>query len=359
MKIPNIRKFFGKESKPEPKPCSKKPPNAGAHIRAILAVTYRCQAKCAHCGSAKLYRKDKKEMSTEQLKDVIRQLAEIGVESVSFFGGEPLLRKDLLELVKYVSDLGMGAILETNALALDKEMVTSLKEAGLNTATISIDSANPEKHDRLRGIPGLFDKMIKAVKHCKDAGLTVHLSAYADRTKLEDDDFLNIIALAKKMGVQVRTLAPVLAGKWMDAEDLQLTQEEVQRFKSMLEPGVAFWEQENCCGEDSEFRCIARDKEFVYISCYGDVTPCCYVPASFGNILEEPLETILNRMWKDRVFTYPYKAGCLMNEKDFRDDFIDQMRDAPRLPIQVPEREAAEEEKGCSHTNGLCSKEDT
>ena len=84
-------------------------------LAAMFAVTYRCQCSCKHCGSAHLLRKDQKEVTTKEAKDIIHQIAGVGAESITFFGGEPLLRKDLPELIKCCSESAMGSRVETNA----------------------------------------------------------------------------------------------------------------------------------------------------------------------------------------------------------------------------------------------------
>ncbi len=259
----------------------------------------------------------------------------MGAECITFFGGEPLLRKDLPELIKCCSESAMGSIIETNALKLDLRMAQRLKEAGLNTASMSIDSTDPETHDRLRGVKGTFNKMMSAVEYCKELGINVHWSAYADKQKLNDGGLEAILNLARKMGVKVRIITPILAGKGLEAEEYDLDRKDIENWRSLLDPEVAFWEQETCSNPDAEFRCISREREFFYITCYGDVTPCCYVPLAFGNLRKEPLVSIIKRMWNHDIYELATEAGCLMNEKAFRDRYIEQMRTAPWHPIYV------------------------
>ena len=144
-----------------------------------------------------------------------------------------------------------------------------------------------------------------------------------------------ILNLARKIGVKVRIIAPILAGKWLEAEEYNLTSEDVKKLRALLDPEVSFWEQETCSNPDAEFRCIAREKEFFYITCYGDVTPCCYVPLAFGNVRNEALISIIKRMWNHDIYELATKAGCLMNEKAFRDKYLDEMLKAPTHPIYV------------------------
>ena len=79
-------------------------------LLATLGITFRCMCSCAHCGSDGHKVAAKDEMSTEEVKSIIKQLRENGTNSINFFGGESLIRKDMLELVKYAKSFGMGTV---------------------------------------------------------------------------------------------------------------------------------------------------------------------------------------------------------------------------------------------------------
>jgi len=289
------------------------------NLVATIAVTYRCQLHCDHCGSGRYEKAKEKELSTDEVKAAIRGLAEVGACSISFFGGEPLLRKDLCELISYARGCGLGTALDTNAVGITPEYAAKLADAGLNMIHISLDSARPEVHDRHRKTPGLFNKAVEAIRYSKETGMDVRIGTYVDREKLNNGDMRELLDLGRELGVVVRILSPVLSGRWLDREEVKLTQEEIKRFKGMLKKGESFWEQENCSGADDPFICSARTKENIYVTAYGDVMPCVYVPMPFGNIRQEPLEKIIRRMWKHEMFDCKCGTDCLMNDKKFRE----------------------------------------
>ena len=291
-------------------------------LLATIAVTFRCMCKCAHCGSASYRASAKEEMSTEEIKNLIKDLREIGVNSINFFGGEPLIRKDLPELVKYVKSFGMGAAIDTNGYLLDREMASRLAEAGMDMVHVSIDSADPAKHDGMRGVPGIFDRAVAAIKYSKEAGMTTRIGAYVDRERLNNGEFERLIELGRKLGAPLRTLTPVLTGKWQDAENERLNDEEKRKFRALLGPGVAYWEQATCNSPDAEFICACLEKDYLYITVLGDVTPCVYVPLSFGNIHREPLRNIVRRMWASNLFKLKACNQCLTNTDTFRKKYV-------------------------------------
>ncbi len=304
-------------------------------IAAMVAVTYRCPCNCDHCGSTFYEKREQDELSTDELKDLIRQFKENGATSVIFFGGEPLVRKDLLELIRLVKELGMFPVIDTNAFFIDEKMAIRLKEAGLTLALISMDSSKPEKHDKLRHVPGIWKKVVAAIKFFKKHGVEVRISTYVDREKLNDGDFQAILQMGKEMGVQVRCLAPIQAGRWNEDEDIKLTPAELQKFKNMLVPGESYWEQEVCDAPDKEFVCASGLKDTFYVTAYGHVTPCPAIPLTFGNIREEPFSDILRRMWSHEMFERRRCEDCLMNDHDFRTKYGKKFRTAKTFPVEI------------------------
>lgn len=121
-----------------------------APIYALLKVTDRCQSRCVYCSHAG-ENKLNGEPSTKKIKDIIDQLAALGVVSINFSGGEPLLRQDLPELVKYAGDQGLYTILLTNGLLLQKRAF-ELRDKGLGMLIVSVDSVDPEAYLATRGV---------------------------------------------------------------------------------------------------------------------------------------------------------------------------------------------------------------
>ncbi len=311
------------------------PRNPDVALVGMVAVTYRCQCKCKHCGSGFYTRNKSGELTTQEVKNLVKQFPALNVDSVSYFGGEPLLRDDICELVRYGRELGLGTVIDTNAVAFDEEAARRLAEAGLDMAFISIDSADAATHDKLRGTPGLFDRAVAAIGYCKKYGIIPRIATYVDREKLENGDFARLLELGEKLDVEIRILLAILAGRWNEETEMKLTPEEIRRFKSMLRPGRAYWEQDVCNSPDSNFVCAAVSKKMFYVIAYGEVTPCCYVPLSFGDARNEPLADILNRMHTHPMFENPDCTDCIMNDPVFRERYLGGFKRADSYPIAV------------------------
>ncbi len=175
-----------------------KPFVPGSPFLIVWDVTYRCNLRCKHCYST-AGKPWSDELDTEKAKRSIDILADAGVTSIAFSGGEPLMRKDFFELAKTVNDYGMFVSLATNGTLLNKETVKKLKECGVWFVQISLDGTK-EAHEAFRGIKGIYDKVIEGIKNCVDEGLITCISTTA--TTVNYTDVVKVMDLAEELGVQ-------------------------------------------------------------------------------------------------------------------------------------------------------------
>ena len=140
----------------------------------VWNVTRRCNLKCVHCYAHATGEAAKDELSTGEGKIMLDDLAQFGCPVVLFSGGEPLVRKDLLELADYAVKLGMRAVISTNGTLITRSMAQTLKDVGLSYVGISLDGMR-EVNDRFRGVKGSFDRAMAGIEHCQQAGIKVGL----------------------------------------------------------------------------------------------------------------------------------------------------------------------------------------
>ncbi|MFH1538033.1 MAG: radical SAM protein [bacterium] len=126
-----------------------------------IFIRNRCNAKCKHCN---LWEEEVSNvLPTAGLRRMLDDFRAIGASGVGFTGGEPLLREDMIPLVEYASKSGFVTHLTTNGWVLTRHVAEDLINAGLDAINISLDSASAEKHDALRGRPGLFERVMAAI----------------------------------------------------------------------------------------------------------------------------------------------------------------------------------------------------
>jgi len=138
----------------------------------VWNVTRRCNLKCVHCYSSSQNVHYSDELTTEEGKTLIDDLAAFGSPVLLFSGGEPLKRKDLPELIEYAVDKGMRAVISTNGTLITEEKARIFSKFGLSYVGVSIDGVGAT-HDRFRGVEGAFKAAMRGIRNCQAAGIKV------------------------------------------------------------------------------------------------------------------------------------------------------------------------------------------
>ena len=140
--------------------------------------TLTCNAKCKHCGSSAEKKKYDGELTTDEIKNAFKQIAnDMNANEIliNVTGGEPLVRKDLCEVMEYATnELGFRWGMTTNGILLTDENIEKLKKANMDTISISIDGLE-ETHDKFRGVPGSYKIIINNIKKLKEANFVKHI----------------------------------------------------------------------------------------------------------------------------------------------------------------------------------------
>ena len=145
----------------------------------------RCNLKCVHCYAQSKDIEYKDELTTEQGKELIDDLAQFGAPVILFSGGEPTMRKDLPELAMYARSKGMRAVISTNGTLIDKKMAKVLKDIGLSYVGVSLDGMR-ETNDKFRGVKGAFDAALDGMRNCLAEGIKVGLRFTINKKNVKD-----------------------------------------------------------------------------------------------------------------------------------------------------------------------------
>lgn len=312
-------------------------------VAMTFAITYKCQCKCVHCSAGRHFRKDKRELSTEEAKKLIDDAQKLGVTIIAFTGGEPLLREDIFELISHVDKNKAMPVMFTNGQYLSEEIVEKLAKAGLYSLFLSIDSPEELEHDALRGIPGLFKEAIEGLMRAKSRGIFVGFSSYASRSGTEKKYYLKLHELAKNLGLHnVILFDCVPTGNLLKDTDEMLTFEQrneiheysAEIFRNKIIPPLSSQSWQNSVEAYlSGIGCLAANIQY-YASAYGDISPCDFTPISFGNIRNESLKKIWTRMVKHPAYNHK-SPFCRMQNTNFRKFYIDPIPDSAYLPYSI------------------------
>ena len=147
--------------------------------------TKACNLRCIHCYYTANARPDPDEMTTEEARAMIDDLAVYGVPVLLFSGGEPLLRGDLYELGAYAVVRGLRTVISTNGTLIDRKAAARIKEAGFSYVGISLDGIGVT-NDRFRGQAGAYDAALRGIQACTEEGVKTGLRLTLNRHNYED-----------------------------------------------------------------------------------------------------------------------------------------------------------------------------
>ncbi|QGG47772.1 putative heme d1 biosynthesis radical SAM protein NirJ2 [Heliorestis convoluta] len=286
-------------------------------------TTNDCNMYCDHCYRDAGVKADE-ELSTQEGKNLIDEIAKAGFKIMIFSGGEPLMRPDIVELVAYATSKGLRSVFGTNGTYIDLDMAKALKEAGAMGMGISLDSLDKEKHDRLRKYDNAWDEAVRGMENCRAVGLPFQI-----HTTVMDWNRHEVSALtdfAVEMGaVGHHTFFLVPTGRAVSIEEESLRAEEYEQILTeiMEKQKTVDIELKPTCAP--QFMRIAKEMglnlrygrgclagtHYCIISPVGVVQPCAYLNISAGNVREKPFSEI----WTDapifkELRTLDYKGGC-------------------------------------------------
>src|SRR5208282_1040152 len=143
---------------------------AGVPLSVQLDLTYRCNERCVHCY---LDHEDHGEMTTSEIKDLLKELAGAGVFFLTLSGGEIMLRQDFFEILEHARALTFCVKLKTNAILIREREAQRIRALGVDSIQVSIYSHRPEVHDAITKVPGSLARSLAAIRFLKSQGLKV------------------------------------------------------------------------------------------------------------------------------------------------------------------------------------------
>jgi radical SAM protein with 4Fe4S-binding SPASM domain len=326
-------------------------------------TTVRCNLACAHCRRLESNEAGVADLSTAQAEGLIEQLSELGrrqhpvarasrpcipgaagreeqgqnalatptpavpMPVLVFSGGEPLCRVDLFHLIDKARRQGLIAALATNGTLIDGPRARQIRDSGIARVSVSLDGATTEVHDRMRQIPGAFDRAIEGIRHLREQQVPFQINVTL--TKQNAGQLQEVYDLARSLGavaVHVFMLVPVGCGRVLAETDMLSPPqyEEIMRDIFAIESRGQIQIKVTCGPHYERVKRELRIADFglrisgdglnpqsairnpqskgclaglgvLFVSHRGDVYPCGYLPVNCGNILDERL----SRIWDE------------------------------------------------------------
>ncbi|MDR5659661.1 putative heme d1 biosynthesis radical SAM protein NirJ2 [Serpentinicella sp. ANB-PHB4] len=286
-------------------------------------TTNDCNMFCDHCYRDAGIKADK-ELDTKEGRKLIDEIVKAGFKIMIFSGGEPLMRKDIFELVGYANTKGLKPVFGTNGTLISKEVAKELKKAGTMGMGISLDSSNPALHDQLRCYEGAWEGALKGMENCKSVDLPFQV--HTTVIDWNNPELENITDLAIDLGAIAHHfffLVPTGRGKNIESRSLDAAQYEATLKRIMDKQKQVRIELKPTCAP--QFMRIAKEMDmklrfnrgclagtsYCIISPTGRVQPCAYLDMEIGNVRNIPFSDI----WKNndvfnKLRSQDYSGGC-------------------------------------------------
>lgn len=274
-----------------------------APLRMDLALTFRCQNDCIHCYAGGPH--ETPELSTQQWKQVIDKLSDIGVFIITFTGGEPTLREDLPDLLKYAQEKGIVTGLITNGRKLkDQSYVKLLEKAGLDFVQVTIESHKSEVHDKMTNAVGSWTETVAGIKNAVNS--EIYVSTNTTLSKNNAEDFLQTVNFIKSLGVAAFGCNSLIYSGKADSisqkfalttEALTMLLPEIHEKANEINLKFLWYTPTQYCQLNPiqlglGIKSCTAAMINACVSTNGDVFPCQSYFESLGNILTEPWEKI-------------------------------------------------------------------
>jgi radical SAM protein len=304
---------------------------------AIWEITQSCDLACKHCRAAAQPIPHPDELTHEEGKALIDQIADMHIPIFVFTGGDPMKRKDVFDLIRYAASKDVKVAVTPSATPLlTRDAIFKLKEAGLVRLGISLDGSTAEIHDTFRGLPGAYARTIQAIEWANEAGIPIQVHSTISRHNAHDLD--GLCNLFEKLAIvmwNVFFLVPVGRGQLDDLlsgeefeqvfgkiyelsrrVNFQIKTTEAMHYRRYLlqhnleerrmghgnghpggtkltayEPGAPTADAQARTASWTTRR-VNDGKGFMFISHVGNVYPSGFLPIHAGNIRETPLAEI-------------------------------------------------------------------
>jgi len=212
-------------------------------------TTKSCNLQCRHCRAVPASARDPRELTTDESRRLMDQVAEVARPVLVLSGGEPLARPDIFELGAYGRDKGFRVALATNGTLVDDNVARRIRETGFSRVSVSLDGALADTHDRFRGLPGSHAGAIAGIRRLRGEGISVQINSTVAKHNVGELPALLDLALGLEAdALHIFMLVPVGCGVEL-AETAMLPADEYERVLNW------FYDQSKVCAIDLKATC--------------------------------------------------------------------------------------------------------
>jgi len=321
----------------------KLPPNKSQLRLVAWEVTRSCNLNCVHCRAGAERGPYPGELTTEKCLEILGQISEVEKPIVILTGGEPLLRKDIFDLAKSGTQIGLRMVMATNGTLLTPNIVEKLKSSGIKRVSVSIDGADEYHHDQFRKVPGSFKRAVAGIELLKKGGVEFQINTTVTRHNLHK--VRDILLMAVDMGAAAHhlfLLVPTGRARDMVSQEIDaLEYEELLRWFYQMREKTPLHLKATCAphyyrilreeahakGEKVDYTTYGLDAvtrgclggtSFCFISHDGIVQPCGYLEVNCGDLKGSTFGSV----WRDSEIFNQLRDFSAYKEKCGRCEYL-------------------------------------
>jgi AdoMet-dependent heme synthase len=282
-----------------------------APLLLIWEVTRSCELACQHCRAEAIHQRHPGELSLDEGRRLIDDVAAMGTPLIIFTGGDPLQRDDLEDLIAHAKAAGLRAgTIPATTYRLTRERLVSLQQAGVDQLALSLDGETAAKHDAFRGVEGSFDKVMQGAAWIRELGVPLQINTVFGAWNV--DDFDALAALVESLGVvfwEVFFLVPTGRGTALrscTAEQFERLFAELQALSQRVDYVVKITEgqhyrrylAEQHAGERQPMMpavAVNAGRGFCFVDHTGTISPSGFLPLDCGNVRKDGLAQVYRR----------------------------------------------------------------
>lgn len=297
-----------------------------------FSINTACQSKCEFCYATKMVKKNDKFLDVEEIREIWTQAKSLGAFSASILGGEPTLHPKFLDIISVLEPKKHIVTFVTNSIRVDEKLVLELKKRGVFLILLSLNSTDPETNDKVRGYKGHFEHVKRVIALCKKHDMQVQITIATSKSL--QGESLKLIDFTVKNGLQAGVVPLAPTGKMEGCSEDELLDE--SDWISLRE--LYNWHPSLRGDWDTNLTlkvgCPAGFEK-IHVTQYGDVTGCSLQPISFGNLRNERLETIIERMRDFHHFSKRYNRCLVAFDRTFQRDYVSYAANFPSTPYPI------------------------
>lgn len=286
MRQIDLRKLYG----PDPTP-----------VEVQWDLTYACQLQCSHCYLMNVVQDRQLALTTARVLEVLHELSALGTLEITYSGGDPFIRRDLLDIVRYTTRLGIQVVIFTSGMAITRSTAQQLKEACIKGVEVTLLGPDAETHEAITRRPGSFKQLLQAISMLQNAGVSVAGKTIVMKNNV--DRLGDLMALLQQLGLAIRPSGEFIFTPWNGTDDQiagqRLDDEDLHKFYTDYQPP-----EPNAAR--ARFSVCGAGRRMAYISPSGQVAPCGAYAGHWiaGNLHQQTFTEI----WKESTALLAYRT---------------------------------------------------